>query len=342
MRQLRFLKQGEDGIHVIVETGDGGEQFALRVDAAIRDAVRSDLPRLHPSEPEPSVPEPSVPEPVISPREIQVRVRGGESPHQVAEETGMTLERVLRFAAPVLDERARMADEARRARARRSTTEGQTVVFGEAVDTRFGAHGIDPAAVRWDTHRREDGQWVITAHWHGGDADRAAEWAFHVSARNVTPLDDTAADLLSDRPIHPIVAPEPRPNLSSAPPLARGIVAFPAMPDAHTGPLPVVEDVFDQARYDDGAPRPEPAPPSGAPATPAAASAAPDADFDAPPLPLRLTETGGASTHRTDRLPRTKNHGSGARDGETDEQRAERAKIPSWDDILLGVRRKRD
>ncbi len=121
-----------------------------------------------------------------------------------------------------------MADEGRRAKARRSTTEGQTVVFGEAVDERFAQHGIDPQSVRWDAHRREDGQWVLSAHWVGGQADRRADWSFHLSGRTVAPLDDTAADLLSDRPIRAILAPEPSdlettsPNLTLAPPLAPG------------------------------------------------------------------------------------------------------------------------
>jgi hypothetical protein len=119
---------------------------------------------------------------------------------------------VLRFAGPVLDERARVAGEARRAKARRRSDaldDGQLVVFGEAVDARFAAHGIDPADVNWDAHRRDDGQWAITANWIGGESEHTAEWVFQLSSRTVAPADDTAADLLSDRPIRPLL-----PNLS--------------------------------------------------------------------------------------------------------------------------------
>ena len=328
MRALRFLGPGVDDNHLIVETADGGEQFVLSINVALRDAARSDLPRLHPSAPEP--------EATISPREIQMRVRAGVSPQKLAEEHVMTLERVLRFAGPVLDERRRVADEARRAKARRSTTEGQTVVFGEAVDGRFTAHGIDPSTVTWDAHRRADGQWVVTAGWVGGDANRAAEWVFHLAARQVTPVDDTAADLLSDRPIHPIMPlDEPaRPSLVAAPPLARGVVAFP----------PMVDDVFDQdATADD--------PRQVTPRRASSKAGEPDPDFHAPPLPLRLaeaTETAPAgdapapSAARTTRLPKVTNLGLASRQGESDKERSAHPKVPSWDDILLGVRRKSD
>jgi hypothetical protein len=362
MRQLRFVSVDED--HAIVQTADGAEQFSLLIDTALRDAVRTDVPR--------HAVGPASDSARIGPREIQMRVRAGESPDELAVESGTSLERILRFAGPVLDERGRIAGEARRARARRSTTEGQTVVFGEAVDERFGAYGIDADTVTWDARRREDGQWVIIASWIGGEAEREAEWAFHLGTRTVTPSDDTAADLLSDKPIRALVTAEPgRANLMAAPPLVPGIVAFPARPDAHTGPLPQVDDVFDQEAANPDEPRragaaaptppaaaatPSPAPPAPVPsspippvpAPPVSAVIEPPADeLEAPPLPLRLADPvdapeGAARDGMTAPLPRLTNLGVAGRIEETEEQRAERARIPSWDDILLGVRRKRD
>jgi hypothetical protein len=342
MRVLRFVGPGDDADHMIVETTDGGEQFRLQLDEAIREAAGTELPRPAPSEP----PANTAPDTAISPREIQMRVRAGAAPQQLADDHAMTLERVLRFAGPVLAERTRISDEARRAKARRSTTEGQVVVFGDAVEERFAAHGIDASAVSWDAYRRDDGQWIVTASWVGGEIDRVAEWVFHLAARTVTPLDDTAADLLSDRPIRPTVPPETavRPSLVAAPPLAPGVVAFPPMPDADTGPLPSsaeLDEVFDQDAHDKDARQ------LGAMRADADESAD---DYDAPPLPLRLADASvrdaadGApaamATARTGRLPKVSNLGVASRQDETDEERAARARIPSWDDILLGVRRK--
>ncbi len=338
MRQLRFVTLSEDGASLLVETPDGSEQFTLAVDTPLRDAVRADLPRLSAAPPVPVAPAPedfwpgTVATEALGPREIQVRVRGGQSPQELATATGMTLERIMRFAGPVMEERQRIAGEARRARARRTSTDGteqRVVVFGEAVDDRFGAHGIDADSVSWDARRRDDGEWLVIAEWLGGDATHTAEWLFSRVARSVTPMDDTAADLLSDRPIRPVAPPEPvRPSLVAAPPLAPGVVAFPPMPDAHTGPLPVVEDVFDQE-----------APPEGprhvAPLVPAAAAL----NYDAPPLPLGISDPAArpGAAHGVGAL-----RNLGSRREESEEERAARARIPSWDDILLGIRRNKD
>jgi hypothetical protein len=337
MRQLRFVGPGKDRDHVVLATVEADEQFVLYIDVAMRDAVRSDLPRLHHAAPEGPA--------AISPREIQMRVRGGASPQDLADANEMSIERVLRFAGAVLEERSRVAQEARRARARLSTSEGQTVVFGDAVDMRFAAHGIEPSAVAWDSHRREDGQWIVSARWVGGDAERVADWAFNLAGRSVTPMDDTAADLLSDRPIRPLaqLVPEPeRPSLAAAPPLVAGVVAFPVMDTrADAAPAAAREDVFDQDALDEDPRRVGDAPN--------------DADYHAPPLPLRLAEAPptpaeSLAEHPTEQLPertappapKLKNLGIAHRDDETEEERAARARIPSWDDILMGVRRKND
>lgn len=329
MRELRFVTLAEDAGHLLVETTDGAEQFALPVDAALRAALPAEAATetAPPAASEPAdTPPAESAQPAISPREIQVRVRAGESPDELAASYGMPLERVMRFAAAVLDERVRIAQEARRARARRGTEAGESKVvqFGEAVDERFAAHGIDAIAVSWDSRRRDDGEWLVVAHWLGGDATHGAEWLFHRASRTVTPLDDTAADLLSDRPIRPVLPPEPaRPNLVAAPPLAPGVVAFPPMPEAATGPVPVVEEVFDQE-----------APPEGPREVPPLVPVAAAIDFDAPPLPLGIHDP--APQHGVGAL---RNLGVSRRE-ESDEERAARARVPSWDDILLGIRRK--
>jgi hypothetical protein len=340
MRELRYVKQAGEGA-LVVETADGLEQFQLPVDDGLREAlrefVRDGTPRPRPS---------AVPTaPPIGPRDIQVRVRAGESPTELAEACGASIDWVLRFAGPVLDERERVADEGRRARARRSTTDGQWVVFGEAVDERFAAHGIEPGTIRWDARRREDGQWIISAHWVGGDAERSAEWTFALGARTVAALDDTAADLLSDRPIRPLTPVLVEPTLSAAlaPPLAPGVVAFPAMADARTGPLPTIpraEEVFDQAAFGDDSPEP----PGGTvedlfdiPLLPLGMDQDVHADDDSP-APARADR----ARHASGRRRRLTEFGIPTRGAESEEDRAARAAIPSWDDILLGVRRKQD
>jgi hypothetical protein len=340
MRTLHLVDADAEAGHVVLETTDGQEKFELLIDQALRAAL-TDAPA-DPAPPARRVATSS--EPRITPREIQMKVRGGDSPEAIAEAYGADPDWVLRFAGPVVAERLRMADEGRRAKARRSTTEGQTVVFGEAVDERFAQHGIDPHSVRWDSHRREDGQWVLSAHWVGGQADRRADWTFHLSGRTVAPMDDTAADLLSDRPIRAIHAPEPSdlettsPNLTLAPPLAPGLVAFPAMSEELTGPLPANEEVFDQAQFD---PTAETSQFERGALDQALEQTFDQASFDQaafvePHLPLHVPDEPKQRDRKVTDL------GVARRDDESDEDKAARASIPSWDDILLGVRRKRD
>ena len=302
MRELRLVGGSADSERVVVETVDGAERFTLRVDELRRYLSESAGPATEGPTPAP-----------IPPREIQMRVRAGEAPHDLADESGVSIDRVLLFAGPVMDERSRMADEARRARARRSTPDGQLVNFGEAVDERFGAHGIDPAAVRWDSHRRDDGQWIVSAGWRGGESERTAEWSFSLASRAVTPLDETASDLLSDRPIRPVV--------SAVPDLP---VAPTSTPDALTGPLPLMVDrpaAGDEELFDHSPPQDEPQ-----------------------PLPLHLVDKAAARAAHPTGAARAAAEAPvvESREDETEEQKAARARIPSWDDILLGVRRKRD
>ncbi len=138
-------------------------------------------------------------------------------------------------------------------------------------------------------------------------------------------MDETAADLLSDRPIRPIVQAVADPVAPLGPTAtSTGWAPGPvASPDEQTGPLPQSPEVFDQNIY---AP-PEGRGPAGlrGPVNQVAARS----DYDAPPLPLRLAE------------PMANDYAQPP-SSETDDQKAERARIPSWDDILLGVRRKRD
>ncbi|MBV9593135.1 MAG: DUF3071 domain-containing protein [Actinobacteria bacterium] len=388
MRELRYVGPGDDADHVVIESDDGDEQFNLHITDDFRALIRSDLPRLADIQSEPV-------EVSLRPREIQMRVRAGESPQTLADEAGVAIERVLRFATPVLEERARITNEARRGRARRvSGADGQMVDFGESVDTRFAAHGIEPSSVEWDSARRDDGVWVVSASWQGGESRRVARWAFALGQRLITPMDETAADLLSDRPIRPIVhiVPEfvapsngvtpdeqtgPLPNAardaffdqhahatdspsnasslapSNPPPIARVLnvgrppnISRPApeaanghAPEAANGHAPEAPQNHapeasaghaPQASGEDASDAQNGNLPTAQPNSYPAAGHSDEADTDTPALPLRLADPVPGVEYPT------------PRPAETDEQKAERARIPSWDDILLGVRRKRD
>lgn len=333
MRQLRVVEGESGGGRVVVATEDGQERFELEVDHALRAAVAGADGTTSANSASAAASNAAPTEPRITPREIQVRIRAGEDPKAVAEDCGSSLDWVLRFAAPVLDERTRVAGEARRAKARRRSAdtmdEGQIVMFGEAVDERFTVYGIEPADVRWDAYRREDGQWSITARWIGGQSEHDAEWIFHLASRMVTAVDDAAADLLSDRPVRPVTPPppEPSPKLTVAPPLRPGVIAFPVMSNTDTGPLPPADEIPEEPGENDADWA------NALDETPA-----PKADRDDQLLPMDVPDE---PQETTTKIPKVTAVPAGRRRPESDEERAARATVPKWDDILLGVRRRK-
>jgi len=344
MQSLRLVGPGEDGTSLILESLDGAERFSLPLDERLRDVSGN-------SSGQPVTPVPATPGQQLTPRDIQTRVRAGESAESLAEVTGMPLEKVMRFAYPVLAERARVVDEARRARTRQGS-DGHAVEFGQLLDNRLGRHGIDPATVGWDAYRRPDGGWTVTAAFTSIEPNLLAKFSFGLGNRTVTALDALAADLLSDRPVRALLPPDPDP-VSELPEPAP--VRLAAVPDPASDPSP--EPELDEARLDEGGLAPSPAVRLGrrqkAHTRPIPIDgddelfdqeAFDDLGWQEPPLPLDLP---------ADAAPA----GDGAPDassaevssaGEPDHRarragrRGEKPRMPSWDDILLGVRNKND
>jgi hypothetical protein len=197
MRALRVVGLGEDGKTVICEDPTRGERFQLPADERLRAAARGDITRLGQIAIEL--------ESQMRPREIQARIRAGESVEQVAAAAGLPANRVERFAYPVLLERSRTAELAQRAHpVREDGPDVQTL--GEVVAHSFGARGQDYSVASWDSWRGEDGKWVVQLSWTAGRSFNRAHWAFHPGAHGgtVTPLDDHALDLLDPNPNRPL------------------------------------------------------------------------------------------------------------------------------------------
>jgi hypothetical protein len=130
MRQLRLVGLAEEGDSLLLESPTG-ESYRLPLDERVRAACRGDLTRLGQIEIESDNP--------LRPREIQARVRAGESAEQVAASAGMALDRVLRFAYPVLQERSRVVAQARTAPVRPRASEQ----LGDLVEERLVGRGTD-------------------------------------------------------------------------------------------------------------------------------------------------------------------------------------------------------
>jgi len=189
MRTLRVVGLHEDGKSIVCEDPARRERFLLPADEKLRAAVRGDVPRLGQIEIET--------ESQMRPREIQARIRAGESVQQVADGAGVSVERVERFAYPVLLERSRTAELAQSAHPVRE--DGPDVrTLGEIVAYAFGVRGQDYSQAAWDAWRADDGRWIVALRWTAGRSDNAAHWQFSAGAHGgtVTALDEHAEDLL--------------------------------------------------------------------------------------------------------------------------------------------------
>ena len=185
MAQLRLVGVSEDGERLVLADDDGAEHTIV-IDERLRAGVHGHLSRLGQLT--------MALESRISPREIQNRVRGGESAEHVAQTAGVPLERVLRFIGPVLREREHIADQARRARL--AGTSGPTSLLGDLVGRAASRRNVEPDDVDWDSARREDHTWVVTTTWPDGTT---AMWALDLLRHQATPL-DAAARKISGTP----------------------------------------------------------------------------------------------------------------------------------------------
>ncbi|WP_040833297.1 septation protein SepH [Nocardia brevicatena] len=216
MRELRVIGVTPDSAHIVCVDTENGQKFRLPADDKLRAAARGDLARFGQIEIET--------EATMRPRDIQARIRAGASVEQVTAESGLPANRVERFAYPVLLERARAAELAQKAHPVRSDGPAVEILI-DVVTAAFTARGHTLENAEWDAWKDEKGFWVAQLQWQNGHSEIAAHWRYQPDAHGgtVSPLDDPAADLIDPDfgralrglatilPTEPETPPEPEP-----------------------------------------------------------------------------------------------------------------------------------
>jgi hypothetical protein len=190
VRELRAIRVSDDGKQILLTetTGTQGADappeaaFHLLADDRLRAMLR----------PRPTTTE-NRPESALTPREIQARLRAGETAEEVAEAAGIPVARVARYEAPIAAERVRIVDEVRRATAPGPHRVSPGRQLGAVVDDRLAEDGLDPVLAQWLARRRPDSTWLVTVDL----ADHHAEWSWDSQARRVRAHDGGAQRLLS-------------------------------------------------------------------------------------------------------------------------------------------------
>ena len=107
------------------------------------------------------------------------------------------VDRVLRYAGPILQEREHIAQEAAKAGVKRDD-HGAVMLLGELVAERLEERGVPRDSMTWDAWRREDGGWEVRLEYVAGQTERSALWVYDPSRKTVTPDDDDARWLLEE------------------------------------------------------------------------------------------------------------------------------------------------
>jgi hypothetical protein len=174
-----------------------GREFSVEVDERLRAALPADSPRRT---------EKPVTTP-LRPRDIQQRIRGGESVDDVAAAAGTTVDKIMPFAAPVIAEREHMVERAQKGSVRRRAGEpaGAVRTLGDAVAQRLSQFYLDPDVIAWDSWRRPDGRWALLASYTMPDRSGIAELSYDTAGNYVALENDDARWLVGDQ----VATPEP-------------------------------------------------------------------------------------------------------------------------------------
>jgi len=203
MQELRFVAVSEDGSYAVLAVPGRSGRFILPIDERLRAVAMGQTSRLAQYEIEVESP--------LRPKEIQARIRAGETAEEIADAAGIPVERVRWFEGPVLAERAYIADQAQAASVRRAgDSAGPGARLGDIVPERLAASGAGPEDGVWDSRKRGDGNWQVSLTFPSGGRLHVAEWVFDSRRRHVMPDDDNAARLSlpeSELPPEPVAVP---------------------------------------------------------------------------------------------------------------------------------------
>ena len=189
MSDLRLTGKNPEGTHLTLADAQG-EEFTVRISDTLRATVNQ--PRLT------SVVSPDDSE-VMSVREIQRRLRAGETMDAIARDGRVSVDKVERFAGPILQERVYILDQAFLVVLRKESAREQET-FLELVTARLAPRGIDSDSLSWNSWRLDDGTWAIDLSYPNRDGQGNATWNFDLNRRLIVATNENARWILGQEP----------------------------------------------------------------------------------------------------------------------------------------------
>lgn len=237
MQELRFVRDDSDPASLVLRAVDGDDEFFLPVTGeltgflgvAVAEAEETaeaaetaeatavtEIPE--PADERPTeAPRPAQQAPAperervhLRPKEIQDRIRHGETVEQIVADTGMEDRRVRPFAVPIDMERRRIADMARDAHPVRA--DGPTGgTLREVLAGAFAARGESLRASEWSAAMDSSDHWVVSVSWTKGNREGTsrfvAEFRFIPvpdGPDTAEPVNSVASDLIDPRFERPV------------------------------------------------------------------------------------------------------------------------------------------
>jgi hypothetical protein len=358
MQELRLVAVSEDGSYAILAVPGRSGRFLLPIDDRLRTVAKGQFSRLAQYEIEVENP--------LRPKEIQERIRAGETADEIADAAGIPPDKIRRFEGPILAERQYQADQAQRATIRGRSDSGPGPRLGDIVAERLTAAGAHADSAEWDSRKRPDGNWQVELRFSIGGRASTAAWVFDPRKRHVIPDDDQAVQLCLPQDEWAAISFAERNRATATATVTpigsrqHGGFTEPRQSDRRSGPAPVPA-----RQRDTGVPAAEngaaetAAAGTGAATTAAATTAA--ATTAAPttgPVPAAATAAGADGTNRDSKTaaqadPLPEPAAVGASHGDAAEtpaapakkasgSRSRRASMPSWDEIMFGNSRQQD
>jgi Protein of unknown function (DUF3071) len=193
MKDLRVVGRTEDGTQIELADGDG-QTFFVRISDNLKALVNQ--PRLV------SV-TPYEDRATYSVKEIQSRLRSGESAAAISTTTDWSLEKIEKFSGPIMQERAYVIGLALQTQLRRDSS---APTLATATIAQLQPRGVDMSEVDWNTHRNDDATWTIVLQYPTSDGRGSAEanWIFDSDNRTLVADDDGARWISGDeKPLRP-------------------------------------------------------------------------------------------------------------------------------------------
>ena len=186
--ELRLNGKTEDGLHLSLHDNDGNE-FTVRVSDTLRATVNQQRLMSVPTTDEPSV----------SIKEVQRLLRAGQTAEQIARDNNISIEKIERFAGPIISERIYIIDQAQQIAIRKEGGREAVTLLGVVI-SRLAPRNIDASELSWDSWRLEDGTWTIELHYPNNTGVGIAQWNFDATLRTVESMDENARWMMGDEP----------------------------------------------------------------------------------------------------------------------------------------------